>query len=417
MVTMTKLNLYRAVLAVLSAAVLTAGLALLARPAEALPNMAGKIAYSKPLNGQSEIYMMSPDGSNIDNITQHPGDDFAPALSPNNRNIVFTSDRDGERDIYKMNADGSLQTNLTNNDTANEFAPAWSPRGTKVAFVSDQDGNGSNAKYEIYVMDADGSNRIRLTNNTALDAAPVFSPDGRKIAFHSDNANGNTDIYVMDAADNDGDGNGDNPIRLTTEAAVDDNPAWSPDGSKIAFTSNRIGTPKIYVMKANGTNQANLSNNGATIDYNPSWSPDGSKIAFTRYQAGQGYDVYRMNYDGGNQVDITGAADGTDPDWGFRPCTITGTNGDDRLYGTAGDDVICGLEGNDRILGLQGNDSLLGDGGNDTVFGREGRDLHLGGSGTDTLDGRDATVADTLDGQGGMDTRYKDQGDSVLNCP
>jgi Ca2+-binding RTX toxin-like protein len=222
----------------------------------------------------------------------------------------------------------------------------------------------------------------------------------------------------MDAEDKDGNGSGDNPRRLTLNPANDSAPAWSPDGSKIAFTSDRLGGPKIYAMKAqDGSNQSGLSGNAATIDYNPSWSPDGSKIAFTRYQAGQGYDVYRMGYDGGNQVNITGSADGTDPDWGFRPCTITGTNGDDRLQGTAGDDVICGLEGNDRIQGLQGNDSLLGDGGNDTVFGHEGRDLHLGGSGTDTLDGRDATVADTLDGQGGMDACYKDQGDSVLNCP
>ena len=170
MKTMTKLNLYAAVLAVLSAAVLAAGLALLARPAEAIPNMAGKIAYSKPLNGQSEIYVMSPDGSNPDNVTQHPGgDDLAPALSPGGTRIAFTSDRDGDGEIYVMNADGSWQTNLTDNPAADDRNPVWSPDGTKIAFESDQEGANSNDKFEIYLMNADGSGRTRLTGLPSND--------------------------------------------------------------------------------------------------------------------------------------------------------------------------------------------------------------------------------------------------------
>ena len=83
-----------------------------------------------------------------------------------------------------------------------------------VAFVSERDGND-----EIYVMDADGSNPVRLTNNAALDLSPVWSPDGSKVAFVSDR-NGNPEIYVMDA-------DGSNPVRLTNDAAQDVNPVWS----------------------------------------------------------------------------------------------------------------------------------------------------------------------------------------------
>ena len=91
--------------------------------------------------------------------------------------------------------------------------PAWSPDGKKIAFDSDRDGN-----WEIYVMNADGSNPINLTNNNGVDWYSTWSPDGRKIAFSS-NRDGNFQIFVMNA-------DGSNPIRLTKNKAWDEDPAW-----------------------------------------------------------------------------------------------------------------------------------------------------------------------------------------------
>ena len=103
--------------------------------------------------------------------------------------IAFASARDGSWEIYVMEADGSNQTRLTD-DNADDRNPVRSPDGDKIAFISLRDGN-----WEIYVMEADGSNQTRLTDNDASDRGPAWSPDGRKIAFIS-SRDGNWEIEV-----------------------------------------------------------------------------------------------------------------------------------------------------------------------------------------------------------------------------
>ena len=124
----------------------------------------------------------------------------------------------------------------------------------------------------IWVMDADGGHPRNLTNHDALDQTPDWSPDGRRIAFTSDrnrdwelgnDVMGNWEIYVMNA-------DGTNPINLTNHPTVDRSPDWSPDGRQIAFTSDRDGNFEIYVMNADDTNPINLTNHPAW-DSGPSW--------------------------------------------------------------------------------------------------------------------------------------------------
>jgi dipeptidyl aminopeptidase/acylaminoacyl peptidase len=126
--------------------------------------------------------------------------------------------------------------------------------------------------------DGNGDNPTRLTNNAAVDANPSFSPEGTKIAFET-LRDGNEEIYVMNAADRDGDGNGDNPTRLTNNAVTDQNPSCSPDGTKIALETLRGSNKEIYMMDAadqdgdgNGDNPTRLTNNAATDRY-PDWGP------------------------------------------------------------------------------------------------------------------------------------------------
>ena len=130
---------------------------------------------------------------------------------------------------------------------------------TKIAFTSDRDGN-----WEIYVMNADGSEQKRLTNNLGFDLDPCWSPDGKKMAFAS-KREGNYEIYVMNV-------DGSEQKRLTKNPGYDGYPVWSPDGKKIAFMSDRDGNEEIYFMNADGNEQRNLTNNPADDVY-LSWSP------------------------------------------------------------------------------------------------------------------------------------------------
>ena len=119
------------------------------------------------------------------------------------------------------------------------------------------------------------------------DSQSSWSPDGTKIAFTSFR-DGNAEIYVMNA-------DGTNQTRLISHSASDEGPSWSPDGTKIAFRSNRDGSEnwEVYVMNADGTNQTRLTSHSAS-DWPASWSPDGTKIAFHSKRDGSG-DVYVMN--------------------------------------------------------------------------------------------------------------------------
>jgi Tol biopolymer transport system component len=227
------------------------------------------------------IYTMNVDGSNREQLAECLG---APAWSPDGSKIAFISYENGC--LYVINADGTGQIMLAN-DAWYNCCPAWSPDGSKIAFSSDHGGN-----HEIYVMNADGSNRKKLVDGWQLAWSPrlaeqaveEYTNGGGKIAFVS-GRDGNDEIYIMNA-------DGTDQSRLTNNLASDLEPSWSPDGSKITFCSGRDGNSEIYVMNADGTDQMRLTNNPAS-DFEPAWSPDGSKIA---YMCGGNRRV--MNYNG-----------------------------------------------------------------------------------------------------------------------
>ena len=148
-------------------------------------------------------------------------------------------------------------------------SPAWG----KIVFYSNRDGN-----YEVYTMNLDGSNQIRLTFNEARDSYPVWSPDGQEILFQSD-FDLNPEVYVMNA-------DGTNQRNLTNHPANDRHPDWSPDGSRIVFSSKRDvdGPPtSLFMMDADGRNVTKLPQWRLAVK--PKWSPDGTQIAFGRYVA------------------------------------------------------------------------------------------------------------------------------------
>ena len=166
--------------------------------------------------------------------------------------------------------------------------------------------NFDGTQYDVYTMRPDGGDKINVTSNAAADTQPSWSPDGTKIAFASTRS-GNSDIWVMNA-------DGSSPVRLTTNAATDFAPSWSADATKIAFQSNRDGNMEIYAMNADGTSQTRLTNNAA-LDAIPDWSPNNAEIAFVSSRDGN-QEIYKMNADGTSQTRLTTSAGfDTTPAW------------------------------------------------------------------------------------------------------
>ena len=259
----------------------------------------GKIAF---VDGNS-LYTINADGSG-QLLLISDGMNQAPTWKPDGTKIAFG--RRGNMDpafaIHTINPDGSGIQKIST-DPSNDSEPTWSPDGSKIAFT-----NSTGSTPEIAVMNADGSNRVNLTSNTAIDLNPVWSPDGTRIAFVStrdfpgltgDISTG-FELYVMNA-------DGSNQVRLTNNNFRDSDPSWSPDSTKITFGTNRDGNFEIYSMNSNGSNQINLTNNSSS-DFDPVWSPDGNRIAFLSFRESVmniPQEIFQMNTDGSNPTRIT----------------------------------------------------------------------------------------------------------------
>jgi Tol biopolymer transport system component len=216
--------------------------------------------------------------------------------------IVFVDNPEGDWEVYSIDADGTQRHKLTNN-RANEFEPVWSPDGKRIAFVSDRDGDA-----EIYTMASDGSRVRQLTHDRAVlgrwDESPAWSPDGRRIAFTRRIGRGR-DIYVMNA-------DGTHRRRLTHRQrswADSFMPVWSPDGNTIVFTSMRASPFRVdlYAMRAEGSGVRRLTRSSGDSAM-AAWSPDGKRIAFVSNRDGNN-ELFVMNANGSDATPLTSTGD------------------------------------------------------------------------------------------------------------
>jgi len=231
-----------------------------------------KLAFVSTRDGNSEIYTIHASGTEPVRLTNNLAEDTDPCWSPDGKHIAFVSDRTGYREVYVMDTSGSNVIQLTHTQAANTH-PTWSPEGAFIAFATNRDGY-----WQIYRMNADGSEPTNLSNNpTSDDREPAWSPDGQLIAFASQQVKLQVqEIYVMNA-----DGSG--RARLTVSAssqgqpASDYSPTWSPDSHWIAFWSYRDNPVygDIYIIRvdnavATPTTIIRLTTEGGS---QPAWKP------------------------------------------------------------------------------------------------------------------------------------------------
>ena len=221
-----------------------------------------------------------------------------PSFHPDGRTLVFQSDATGRWQLFTIRVDGSGLRPL-HTSSGNDITPVWSPDGKQILFVSERDGN-----REVYVCDADGSNQRNITNNPAMDLHPFWSADGTKLLFSSNRGNADPsdyDIYEMRV-------DGTAVRRITSGPEIDTYASWSPDGTRIV-TRRVIGggtNNEVFVLNADGSNPVNITNAPEHYDGWPVWSPDGTRICF----AGGGPDfgnkyLFLINPDGSGKVQLT----------------------------------------------------------------------------------------------------------------
>lgn len=220
--------------------------------------------------------------------------------------ITFSSDRDADRvrgavanrdvqEIYFVDYDGANPQKVTNTKTLN-ITPAWSPDSEVIAYTSYRP-SGQFGAFQDLVLSYIHTGERKMPaegNPQKQNYLPAWSPDGSKIAFTS-NRDGNPEIYVMNK-----DGSG--LRRMTNHPAIDVNPTWSPTGNQIAWVSERTGTPKIYIMNVDGTGQRTLVNEEC---YRPTWSGEPfNEIAYAA-KTGPGFDIKIYSFQSGESKKIT----------------------------------------------------------------------------------------------------------------
>jgi dipeptidyl aminopeptidase/acylaminoacyl peptidase len=255
------------------------------------------VLFVSDRDGNREIYSMNPDGENWKQLTRDEAQDLQPRWSPDRSKIAFVSMRDNDlMNIYTMSVDGGNLRRLTTENSAHHEYPAWSPDGRYIAYVSDTTGN-----YEIYIMDADGSNPRRLTETEDYEYAPVWSPDGRSIVFQRELPSFANKIFTMNT-----DGSGQRQLIQDLENESDNfsSPVWSPDGQQLAFAvayffSNGSSVTEINVLDMQSSNATPrlLTSYNDTFVNTVSWSPDGASL------------VYDLDGNGNNVIGILGIED------------------------------------------------------------------------------------------------------------
>jgi Tol biopolymer transport system component len=217
----------------------------------------GYQGHTQPVLGTSIFLVDAGSGSDAEDrhVFAIKGDCWSPSLSPDRRQVVFAAYVNGRGQIYTVNATATALTGGPGMETVTK--PYW------------ENGIGSGGFGGTFVFKTDG---VNISDNDFCDRAPVWSPDGKRVAFVSDR-DGDWEIYGMNA-------DGSDQHRLTRSPGIDRAPAWSPDGSRIAFESDRRGDFDIHVMDADGADERVLVDRTGN-DLAPCWSPGGDKIACT----------------------------------------------------------------------------------------------------------------------------------------
>ncbi len=229
-----------------------------------------RIGFISDRAGGPEIWMMDWDGDNPKQLTRHGAIALAPTWSPDGKKMVFTSFLRGTPALFVLTPQEGYLRLLWDKGGVNSSA-TFSPDGKQLAFASSRDGN-----TDIYILPIDGGTPRRLTTARGIDTQPAWAPNGRQIAFTSTRS-GTPQIYLMDA-------DGSNVRRLSFDGGFHDEAAWTHDGTRIACTT-KVGS-KFQIATINTVTSQRTVITAPGNNESPCFSPDGTMIAFASDRTG-----------------------------------------------------------------------------------------------------------------------------------
>jgi len=216
-----------------------------------------KIAFADWVDGQAEMWVYSFAEDDVFQVLPGVHGDYYLSWLPNSEDLIFDSyDQNGPPILWSINIFGSIPTPLT---SPVSIMPTASPCGNYVAFCNGND---------IIKKSLSGGQETNLTYHESFDFHPSWSPDGTKVLFTSERS-GNADIWVVSS-------NGGVAQQITFDAGQDDRASWHPNSSDITFVSNRTGIESIFIVNVNTLTPQLLVENGSF----PTWRFDGKKMAF-----------------------------------------------------------------------------------------------------------------------------------------
>ena len=229
-----------------------------------------RIAFVSDRTGAKELWVMRWDGTEAQQLTTYRSIALSPAWSPDGEWLAFTSFLRGPPQLFVLRPTQGYLKTLSTLPGVNS-SPNFSPDGKTVAFAA-----GANGVTDVYVVPVEGGAPMRLTHTLGISTQPAWSPSGRQIVFTS-NAGGSPQLYVMDAE-------GTNVRRLTFEDTYADEAAWAPDGVKIAYTT-RVGD-RFQIATLDLRTNVRTIIPGPGNNVSPCWSPDGTVLAFVSDRTG-----------------------------------------------------------------------------------------------------------------------------------
>jgi TolB protein len=271
-----------------------------------MESLAGsKVIFVSTRTGAKEIWAMDYDGANQRPITKYRSISTTPSVSPDGTRVAFTTYARSQPAIEVFSLETLRKLVFFNQNASMNATPGFSPDGRKIVFSSTYAGGYA----QIYIADANGANMRRLTNSRAVEVEPKVNPKtGSELVFVSGRS-GPQQIYRMNIE-------GTDIVRLTDGTGEASNPAWHPDGRHIAFAWTRGFEPgnfNIFLMNVATREYVQLTH-GAGRNENPTWAPDGRHIVFASKRSGR-TNIYTMLADGTQVKQLTTEGENTMPVW------------------------------------------------------------------------------------------------------